>query len=198
MTKPTKCVCTQRRQISLGIRPVRSESSLCIQWIDKDPTFLHADSEDSDQTWGMPRLPPSLIRVFAGRTLILLVLSCHGSNEPADVKRLLISDHIGKQWRLRRASAFTQSGQSPCCWLSQYRELEEASDKELYLWPFWVAAHVCLKDSKTHGTKIPFLMNWQIYNFPWRLDFLVVFLHIFSSSHWNPSWVKERKPATCK
>ena len=50
--------------ISLGIHPVWSESSLCAQWIAKDPSFLHADSEDSDQTGRMPRL----ISVFAGRT----------------------------------------------------------------------------------------------------------------------------------
>ena len=37
--------------------------------------FLRADSEDCDQTGRMPWL----IRVFAGYTLILLVLSCHGS-----------------------------------------------------------------------------------------------------------------------
>ena len=30
----------------LGIRPVWSESSLCAQWVAKDPSFLHADSED--------------------------------------------------------------------------------------------------------------------------------------------------------
>ena len=36
--------------ISLVIRPVWSESSLCAQWVAKDPNFLHADSEDSDQT----------------------------------------------------------------------------------------------------------------------------------------------------
>ena len=40
------------------------ESSLCVQWVAKDPSFLHADSEDSDQTGRMPRL----IWVFAGRT----------------------------------------------------------------------------------------------------------------------------------
>ena len=40
----------------------------------KDPSFLHVDSEDSDQTGRMPWL----IWVFAGRTLILLVLSCCG------------------------------------------------------------------------------------------------------------------------
>ena len=53
-----------KTQISLGIRPVWSESSLCAHWVAKDPSFLHADSEDSDQTGRMPRL----IRVFAERT----------------------------------------------------------------------------------------------------------------------------------
>ena len=40
-----------KSQISLGIRPVWSESSLCTQWVAKDQSFLHADSDDSDQTW---------------------------------------------------------------------------------------------------------------------------------------------------
>ena len=53
-----------KTQISLGIRPVWSESSLCTQWVAKDPSFLHADSEDFDQTGRMPRL----IWVFDGRT----------------------------------------------------------------------------------------------------------------------------------
>ena len=52
-----------KTQISLGIRSVWSESSLCAYWVAKDPKFLHADSEDSDQTARMPRL----IWVFAGR-----------------------------------------------------------------------------------------------------------------------------------
>ena len=55
-------VCPAKTQISLGIRPVWSESSLCAQWVAKDPSFLHADSKDSDQTGRMPRL----IWVFAG------------------------------------------------------------------------------------------------------------------------------------
>ena len=37
-----------KTQISLGIHPVWSESSLCAQWVAKDPSFLHADSEYSD------------------------------------------------------------------------------------------------------------------------------------------------------
>ena len=53
-----------KTQISLGIYPVWSESSLCTQWVAKDPIFLHADSQDSDQTGRIPRL----IWVFAGRT----------------------------------------------------------------------------------------------------------------------------------
>ena len=57
-----------KTQISLGIRPVWSESSLCAQWVAKDPSFPHADSKD-------PGLMPRLIWVFTGRTLILLVLS---------------------------------------------------------------------------------------------------------------------------
>ena len=65
MTKATKWhVRPAKTRISLGIHPVWSESSLCAQWVGKDPDFLHADREDSDQTGRMPRL----IWVFAGRT----------------------------------------------------------------------------------------------------------------------------------
>ena len=65
MTKPTKWhVRPAKTQISLRIRPVWSESSLCAQWVAKDQRFFHADSEDSEQTGWMPRLT----WVFAGRT----------------------------------------------------------------------------------------------------------------------------------
>ena len=64
-----------KTQISLGIRPVWSESSLCAHWVAKGPSFLHADSEDTVQTERMPRL----IWVFAGRNAIMLVLSRGGS-----------------------------------------------------------------------------------------------------------------------
>ena len=64
-----------KTQISLGTHPVWSQSSLCTHWVAEDPVFLHVDSEDSDQTGRMPRL----IWVFAGRTVILLVLSWGGS-----------------------------------------------------------------------------------------------------------------------
>ena len=65
MTKPIKwSVRPVKTQISLNIHPVWSESSQCTQLVAEDPMFLHADSEDSDQTGRMPRLT----RVFTGRT----------------------------------------------------------------------------------------------------------------------------------
>ena len=52
MTKPTKWYLRPANtQISLEIRPFWSVSSLCAQWVVKEPSFLHADCE-----------------VFAGRT----------------------------------------------------------------------------------------------------------------------------------
>ena len=60
-----------KTQISLGICPVWSESSLSA-WRKLGPLATQwAHSEDSDQTGRMPRL----IWVFAGCTVILLVLS---------------------------------------------------------------------------------------------------------------------------
>ena len=48
MTKPTKWrVHPAKTQISLDIRPVWSESSLCAQWVARDPRVLYADSEGS-------------------------------------------------------------------------------------------------------------------------------------------------------
>ena len=49
-------VCPAKAQISLGICPVWSESSLCTRWVAKDPRYLHGDSKDSDQTGRMTRV----------------------------------------------------------------------------------------------------------------------------------------------
>ena len=57
-------MCDQRRLISAWTYAQPDQSSLCAQWVAKGPRFLHADSEDSDQTGRMLRL----IWVFAGRT----------------------------------------------------------------------------------------------------------------------------------
>ena len=87
MTKATQWHVHQAKtQISLGIRPVWSESplsvwrklgSLATQW---------AHSEDSDQTWRMPRL----IWVFVGHTVILLVLSW-GSSYMHEIMLIIVT-----------------------------------------------------------------------------------------------------------
>ena len=59
-----------KTQISLGIRPVWSESSLCAQWIAKDLIFLHADIKDSDQT-GLSIFPHYQIRFSCGHARVL-------------------------------------------------------------------------------------------------------------------------------
>ena len=64
--------CAQQRLRSAWASTQTDRSSLCAQWVAKDSSFLHADSGDSGR---MPRL----IWVFAGRTIILLVLSRSGS-----------------------------------------------------------------------------------------------------------------------
>ena len=75
MTKPTKWVCAQQRLRSAWASAHSDQSSLCAQWVAKDPSFFHVDSEDSDQTGRMPRP----IWVFTGHTVTLLVLSWGGS-----------------------------------------------------------------------------------------------------------------------
>ena len=88
-----------KTQISLGIRPVWSESLLSA-WRNLGPlTTQWAHSEDSDHTGRMPRL----IWVFAGRTLTLLVLSCRGSN---------FNTNMGKMFHV-----LFPSKQSPNCTL---------------------------------------------------------------------------------
>ena len=46
MTQPRKWLCAQRRLGSAWASAQSDQSSLCTQWIAKDPSFLHADSED--------------------------------------------------------------------------------------------------------------------------------------------------------
>ena len=46
----------KRRLRSAWASAKSDQSLLCAQWEAKDPSVLHADSEDSDQTGQMPRL----------------------------------------------------------------------------------------------------------------------------------------------
>ena len=52
MTKPTKWhVRLSKTRISLGIRPVFSEPSLCAQWVAKEASLLNADSNGALAIW---------------------------------------------------------------------------------------------------------------------------------------------------
>ena len=75
------------------VGPVWSESSLCTQWVAKDPNFLHADSEESDQTGRRPRL----IWVFAGHA-ILLVLARGGSNYTFILLHTSVEISTSRRW----------------------------------------------------------------------------------------------------
>ena len=80
----------------MTVRPAKTQISLGIR-------FLHADSEDWSNGW-MPRL----IWVFAGRTVILLVLSRGGSyryypfNNSLEILQLSQRQGITKQWKTLR------------------------------------------------------------------------------------------------
>ena len=143
-----------KTQIILGICPICSESSLCAQWVAKDQSFLHADSEDSDQTGWMPRL----IGVFAGRTCHFIgfvvrwlnyVFGAHVYQSTGRLRAaILMNTHniwaassefgtyrLFEQQRFRRACASTQSRQNLRCSLIQAVSQEEPSDRKPDPWP---------------------------------------------------------------
>ena len=90
-------------QISLYIRTVWSESSLDAFWIAKDAKFLHADSEDSDQTtrmriWVFVRRSPegtfshvAVVRVlhYENTPIQIYWKFCHQKNENFQIKILI-------------------------------------------------------------------------------------------------------------
>ena len=71
----------QNQQNDLCVRPVWSESSLSPQWVAKDPSFLHADSEDSDQTGWMTCVFPGCTCHFVGFVMRQLKLFSKQNNE---------------------------------------------------------------------------------------------------------------------
>ena len=182
MTKPTKWhVCQATTQISLGISPVWSESSLSAQWVAKDPSFLRVDRDDSDQTVQNPRL----IWVFAGHTGHLVVffmlrhicrytyvklistytamysflwsLAYKACGRKAITIRTGSSEfgtyRLCKQRRFRRACAFAQSRQNLRCSLIQAVSQQEPSDRKPDPWPLWMAGHAQLKFVMTECSK---------------------------------------------
>ena len=82
----------------------------CTQWIANDPSFLHVDSEDSDQTGWMPRL----IWVFSGRTttfagFVMRRFISRWARHSKTCKMIYATLR-----RLRSAYTSAQSNQRPC------------------------------------------------------------------------------------
>ena len=119
-----------KTQINLGICPVWSESSLSA-WRKLGSLATHwVHSEDSDQSRRMPRL----IWVFAGRTVILLVLSWGGSY--ANEYCLITGNPTIGPRRTLIATSVRHS--ATCCdekWLMIYIVL---TLNILSLWIYWV------------------------------------------------------------
>ena len=120
-------MCTQRRlRSALGICPVWSESSLSA-WRKLGSLATHsAHSEDSDLTGWMP----SPIWIFAGRTVILLVLS-RGSSITVDDSYLQMS--AGNSIKLlklylnrRKIPTYVEDGLNSDCRI-KYRTLKWCS-----------------------------------------------------------------------
>ena len=93
-----------KTQVSLGIRPVWSESLLCAQWVAKYPRFLHADSEDSDQ----------IFTVCMKKALVLIY--------PFSAQRRLWSDWADSQADLSLRWAHTHSVGFVMSWLIWYQK----------------------------------------------------------------------------
>ena len=116
-----------KTQISLGNCQVWSESSPCAQLVAKDPSFLHAESEDSDHTGRMPRLiwffswTHMLFCWFcheaahmAEQACLSLTWSYHGTSEDRfsqDGIHLSHSTTKPTNWRLRPAKTLAYSDQ---------------------------------------------------------------------------------------
>ena len=146
----------------------QSDQSLLTTWRKLGSLDTHwTHREDSDHTGWMPRL----IRVFAGRTVILLVMSEWSFDAVVLVTfnwTIIIVICIILIWaassefdtyclceqqRFRRACASAKSRQNLCCSLIQAMSQEEPSDRKPDPWPLWMAGHAQLNFFMTEYSK---------------------------------------------
>ena len=168
MTKPTKWLCAQRRQISLGICPVWSESSLSA-WRKLGSLATHSvHSEGSDQTGQMPML----IWVFAGRTchivgfVMLWLILFQFDEKPSDDKETL-------QIILYTQNATAESARLPKSLIFLLFQFDEkpSDDKETLQIILYTqnatAESARLPENQTEGN----ILKWYL-----RIEFAVVLL----------------------
>ena len=139
-----------KTQISLGIRPVWSESSLSA-WRKLRSLATHwAHSEDSDQTGRMPRL----IWVFAGHTVTSLILSCCGSitviahKQNAKYSKLICISFIQSVHTTNFTASFISFK-----WFEQFVKLSLTQSVDIFIW----VLHFQSKES----TCIKWATSWE-------------------------------------
>ena len=102
--KTNKMACVPSEKLRSAWASAQSDQSLrcALKWVAKDPRFLHAESEDSDQTGRMPRL----IWVFAGCTchfaMRWLMSFCRFYCALAPVKHTLYQEQCSNLWRVTK------------------------------------------------------------------------------------------------
>ena len=94
-------LCAQWRLISLDLHPVESQSWLCVQWVAKDPNFVHADSEDSDQSG---RTDHFVVFFF-----VMLQLTCRWNLRPGMTQTGLLSTEASSRLEILKYSNYLDS-----------------------------------------------------------------------------------------
>ena len=141
-----------KSQISLGIRPIWSESLLCAQWVAKDPSFLHADSKDWPD-WGVAQADLSLrwahmpfcwfchdaAHFFFGFTCTCLAASIFPrsiSREPEVSRALTLSGSISRaRWQNFWANSYSNLSIYSSAWKIRHEMSEEERDSKDILEP---------------------------------------------------------------
>ena len=114
-------MCALRRLRSARASALSDQFLLCAQRVVKDPSFLHADIEDPDQSGQMPRL----IWVFAGHISTLLVLSWCSS----------FADRNSDYWAYFKGLIVQQKKTSRIC--------REKTDEAAHALPSWNISDKC-------------------------------------------------------
>ena len=143
-------LCAQRRLRSAWASAQTDQSSLSAYRSIRFLATHWAHSEDSDQTGRMPRL----IWVFAGRTFILFVLSCRGSNvfaRPLACTSFLISP--------RSSELLTFRHRKPCVLLSYLWMCQTRRKSQQINLPHISHSHLVLHDQV--GNEFPRLKHSQ-------------------------------------
>ena len=155
---PQNGMCAQRR-LSSAWAPSQSNQSSLSAW----------RKLGSLATWTHWAHMPRLIGVFTGRTVILLVLSCCGSNNKWTASSEFGTYRLCEQRRFRRACTSAKSRQNLCCSLIHAVSQEEPSDRKPDPWPLWMARYAQLKFVMTECSKTQIRLTglkWDVQEEP--------------------------------